>query len=236
MAFSLKKMFGGKGKAKTGESSAQPTTLPPAPRPRKEKHAESSRPATRRPPPIVVLESDHPNFQFTDTNFLHDVTPRDGLDDETMNAMYDDYTIPEENVEIEDDDETQPPDNLDDTPTSPVDNQTDAPADPPIEPPTFNRQPSKRVETSLVWHFFTQVRELNKAKCKTCGGLLSHKFTGDRSGTGTLVRHLKTHPGDKARYLQMKAQQTGTSAQSAVNASTGSNMVQLGINPMTGGI
>jgi len=233
MAFTLKKMFG-KGKDKTGESSGQPTTLPPAPRPRKDKQVESSR-QPRRPPPSVILDSDHPCFQFTDSEFYHNVAPGDRLDDEIMNALYPNETILENNEENEDDDETQAPD-LDDTPTSPLNNPSDAPVDPPVETPTFNREPAKRLETSLVWNFFTQVREKNKAKCKTCGKLMSHKYVGDRSGTGSLTRHIKTHPRDKARFFQMKAHLEGTSVDSAINPSTGSNLVQPGINTVTGGI
>jgi len=54
--------------------------------------------------------------------------------------------------------------------------------------------------------------------------------------TGSLTRHIKTHPRDKARFFQMKAHLEGTSVDSAINPSTGSNLVQPGINTVTGGI
>ena len=103
-----------------------------------------------------------------------------------MNALYGNPTIDENDDEEIDFDETQPDD---DTPTSPApevnptnNNPNDPPSDPPVTAPTFSRQPSKRAETSLVWQFFTQLREKNRAKCKTCGKELVFQYVGSRGG------------------------------------------------------
>ncbi|XP_070023183.1 uncharacterized protein [Nicotiana sylvestris] len=83
--------------------------------------------------------------------FCHDIAPGQQLNEEVMNALYPNETIFENDEENDNLDETQP--DLDDTPTSPVNNPNDAPPDSPVVTPTFNRQPAKRPETSLVWHF-----------------------------------------------------------------------------------